>query len=65
VVEEHFGRFLGLFTVVSADPDANSPREALAADIGSGHLVARTVKQAATTWDGNILLGHDAEIEVK
>jgi membrane protein DedA with SNARE-associated domain/membrane-associated phospholipid phosphatase len=65
VVEEHFGRFLGLFTVVSADPDANSPREALAADIDSEHLVARRVKQPATTWDGNILLIHDAEVEVK
>jgi membrane protein DedA with SNARE-associated domain/membrane-associated phospholipid phosphatase len=65
VVEEHFGRFMGLFTVVSADPDADPPREALAADLGSGRVVARSVKHPADTWDGNILLIHDAEIEVK
>jgi hypothetical protein len=65
VVEEHFGRFMGLFTVVSADPDADPPREALAADLGSGRVVARSVKHPADTWDGNILLIHDAKIEVK
>jgi hypothetical protein len=65
VVQEHFDRFMGLFTVVSTDPDVDSPREALAADIGSGRVVARSVKHPANAWDGNILLIHDAEVEVK
>jgi hypothetical protein len=65
VVEERFGRFMGLFTVVRADPDADSPRQFLAAVLGSGRLVARSVEQSANTWDGKILLAHDAEIAVK
>jgi membrane protein DedA with SNARE-associated domain/membrane-associated phospholipid phosphatase len=65
VVEERFGRFMGLFTVVRADPDADSPRQFLAAAFGSGRLVARSVEQSTNTWDGKILLAHDAEIAVK
>ena len=65
VVEEHLGRFMALFTVVRTQPDVNSPREVLAAAIGSGRLVARSAEQPAHTWDGRILLAHDAEIAVK
>ncbi len=65
VVEEHLGRFMALFTVVRTRPDVNSPRDFLAAAIGSGRLVARSAEQPANTWDGRILLAHDAEIAVK
>jgi hypothetical protein len=65
VVEERLGRFMGLFTLIRTQHDVNLPREALAADIGSGRVVARSVKQPANTWDGNILLAHDTDIQVK
>jgi hypothetical protein len=65
VVEEHLGRFMELFAVVHTQPDVDSPREVLAAAIGSGRVVARSVKQPADTWDGRILLAYDAEIAAK
>ena len=65
VVEERFARFMGLFTVVRTAPDVNSPRQFLAPTFASGRLVARSVEQPANTWDGTILLAHDAEVAVK
>jgi hypothetical protein len=49
----------------STPPEVDSPREVLAAAIGSGRLVVRSAEQPANTWDGRILLAHDAEIAVK
>lgn len=58
VVEERLSHPLSLFTLAWAQPDANSPRTTLAADLDDGRISIRTEQSADPNWDGRVLLAH-------
>ncbi|WP_432263181.1 VTT domain-containing protein [Cupriavidus sp. TMH.W2] len=64
VVEEHLYRPLSLLTVSSTQPEANAPRQALAAALVNGRLAARPEEQSQREWDGQVLLGQDVATPV-
>jgi undecaprenyl-diphosphatase len=64
VVEEQLGNRFPLFTVAQAQPDANAPRDLLAASLDTGRLVTRADRSSTHIWDGQVLLAHDGSIPV-
>lgn len=62
VVEERLYRPLALLTVSSTQPEANVPRQTLAAALGNVRLAARPDEQSQRDWDGQVLLGQDVAI---
>lgn len=64
VVEERLYRPLALLTVSSTQPEANAPRQTLAAALGKVRLAARPDEQSQREWDGKVLLGQDVAIPV-
>lgn len=62
VVEEQLGSRFPLFTVAQAQPDANTPRNLLAASLDTGRLVTRPDHSSPPVWDGRVLLAHDGSI---
>lgn len=63
-VEEQLGNRFPLFTVAPAQPDANAPRDLLAASLDTGRLVTRPDRSSTHVWDGQVLLAFDRSIQV-
>ncbi|QND64695.1 phosphatase PAP2 family protein [Mesorhizobium loti] len=59
VVEERLYHPLSLVTLVSTQPDVNTPRNALAEVLNGGRLVSRTSGIAGSDWDGQVLLARE------
>jgi hypothetical protein len=64
VVEERLGNRFPLFTVAQAQPDANGPRDLLAASLDASRLVPRPDRNSTPVWDGQVLLAFDRSIQV-
>jgi hypothetical protein len=62
VVEEELNSRFSLFSVTQAQPDANAPRDLLAASLDTGRLVTRPDHSSSPVWDGQVLLAHDGTI---
>jgi hypothetical protein len=62
VVEEQLRSRFSLFSVAQAQPDANAPRDLLAASLDAGRLVTRPDHSSTPVWDGQVLLARDASI---
>ncbi|MGB3538323.1 MAG: LssY C-terminal domain-containing protein, partial [Mesorhizobium sp.] len=56
VVQEQIERPLSLYSAVSTQADANTPRDILAQMLGSGRIAVRPDAEANTDWDGGVLL---------
>lgn len=64
VVEEQLGNRFPLFTISQAQPDANAPRDLLAASLDAGRLVTRPDHSSTPFWDGQVLQAFDRSIQI-
>jgi hypothetical protein len=64
VVEELVDNSFPLLTMALAQPDANAPRDLLAASLVASRLVTRPDHNSTPVWDGKVLLAHDGSIPV-
>ncbi|WP_256752897.1 bifunctional DedA family/phosphatase PAP2 family protein [Mesorhizobium sp. Mes31] len=62
VVEERLGSRFPFFTMAQAQPDANAPRDALAAALDASRLVTEPDRSSTYIWDGQVLLAHDGSV---
>lgn len=61
IVEERLYHPLSLVTLTWMQPDMNRPRDDLAGDLDSAHLVARAGESSGLDWDGRVLLARKGE----
>jgi LssY C-terminus len=64
IVVEDLVNWLSLITLPQDQPNANTPRDLLAASIEAARLTIRTEQQVTGTWDGRVLLAHDGNVTV-
>lgn len=64
VLEERLANRFPLFTVAQAQPDANAPRDLLAASLDTGRLATRPDRSSTHIWDGQVLLAFDRGIQL-
>ncbi|PZV36736.1 bifunctional DedA family/phosphatase PAP2 family protein [Mesorhizobium kowhaii] len=62
VVDERLGNRFPLFTLAQAQPDANGPRDLLAASLDAGRLVTGPDHSSTPVWDGQVLLARNGSI---
>ena len=62
VVEERLGSRFPFFTMAQAQPDANAPRDVLAAALDASRLVTEPDRSSTYIWDGQVLLAHDGSV---
>jgi undecaprenyl-diphosphatase len=61
VVDERFSHPFSLFTLTSAQPDINAPRQVLAGTLDRARFVLRSRGMTSTDWDGQVLLAQQGE----